>query len=551
MLELFYLLIFWNTKHFEEAKKVMTPTIRLHNPTYQTRPEPSTFFRPKNISDLDGKSVLIVDNAWWVWEQTLPVLQSALKERFGVKKANIYKVPRSGSPPDGELEDASRDADCAIVCLAFGPPELLAILEDAIILAKSGLPTVCIVVEDHMPMWIDYAYSRQVNLPVVTIESNPEALPVEKAIEMMESAIEAIVAALKNPTEIPPARIGELTASPFIEVADSLDVMHDKLYKLGWTDGLPVIPPTEERISSMIAHVNGNPDDIIGEMPPLRGIATLTNIAANAVMAGCQPEHMPLLMAQVQACNQLEISLPIGLMNTIGTPITIINGPVRNDLDINCSKGLFGPGNRSNAALGRALQFMLRNIGGATAQATQANLSQPSRYTFCFGENEEGSPWEPLHVERGFSRETSTVTITSITSIIQVATYTFDWTTMLDVFADSMAYFGSNIILQGAGEVWVFITPHHANLFASQGFSKNDVKEYIWKKARFPKSKFPEKLVPYPHHLIEKDNQVLVVKSPDDINIVVAGGLDQFYGVVMTSIPTPAEQKMVATAALK
>jgi hypothetical protein len=267
-------------------------------------------------------------------------------------------------------------------------------------------------------------------------------------------------------------------------------------------------------------------------------------------MAGCLPEYMPLLMAQAQACRDIEISLPIGLMNTLGTLISIVNGPVRKKLDINCSRGLFGPGRRSNAALGRALQFMVRNIGGATSQITRSNMSQPGCYTFCFGENEEESPWESFHVEHGFSSGTSTVTITSVTSVIQVATYTFDWRTMLDVFAESSAYYGSNIILQGAGEIWVFITPHHARQFANQGLSKQDVKEYIWQKARFPKAPFPENLVPYPHHLLGNDEEVFVVASPDDIHIVVVGAPGLFYGVVMTSIPTPAGEKLVSTAAI-
>jgi hypothetical protein len=534
----------------KEDDPMAVPKIRLHNPAYQAKPEPATFFQPKRIPDLRGKSVVILDNAWWVWEKTLPTLQEALAKRYGVSKTSVFNIPRSGSPPAGVLEKVAREADCAVVCLAFGPPELLAVLEDAIVVAKAGLPTVCIVVQDHLYMWNKYAQSRKVILPVVTIPSNPEALPVEEAIGMMAGAIDSIVRALNNPVMEPPAATEEAAAAPFIEVPDSLDTMQDTMYRLGWTDGLPVIPPTEERVGKMIAQVRGDAEKVIGELPPLRGVATLTNIAANAVMAGCLPEHLPLLMAQVRACSQIEISLPIGLMNAIGTTMAIVNGPVRNELDINCARGLFGPGKRSNAALGRALQFMLRNIGGATAQVTQSNMSQPGRYTFCFGENEEESPWEPLHVERGFSPGTSTVTITSVTSIIQVATYTFDWPTMLDVFADAMAYFGSNIILQGAGMVWVFITPHHARLFARQGFSKKDVKEYIWKKARFPKPQFPEKLVPYPHHLLESNGQVLVVKSPDDINVVVAGAIDQFYGVVMTSIPTPAEQRMVATAAI-
>ena len=136
---------------------------------------------------------------------------------------------------------------------------------------------------------------------------------------------------------------------------------------------------------------------------------------------------------------------------------------------------------------------MMRNIGGATPRITQTvAMSQPARYTFCFGENEEESPWEPLHVERGFSRETSTVTVGVVSSFINNATYTYDWKTILTVLADSMAHFGNNIVLQGGGRVWVLFNAEQATRLASYGLSKRDVKEYIWEKARFLSLSFPK-----------------------------------------------------------
>jgi len=527
---------------------VVTPKIRLHSPIYQAKSEPSTF-RPQQISDLKGKSVVILDNAWWIWEQTLPKLTEALSKRYGVLKTPIYKVPRAGSPPPGMLEKAAKEGDCAILALAFGGPELVATLDNAIALAKAGLPAVCIVVEHNSYLWERLLRSRKVNLPFVTIPIEPEGLPVEKAIEMMYAVIDDVVNGFKNP---PKPQTEEPVVEPFIEVPDSLDEMYDVMYRLDWTDGLPVIPPTEERVRKMLTHVHGDAEEVVGEMPPLRGVATVGNIAANAVMAGCSPEHMPILIAQVRACGEIDISMTNTLTGGAPvTPMTIINGPVRSELDINCSTGLMGPGRRSNAALGRALQFMLRNIGGATLRIQEPDyMGQPGRYTFCFGENEEESPWEPLHVERGFSRQTSTVTVTSISSIIQNATYTYDWKTILTVLADSMAYFGCHTVIQGTGIVWVFITPDHANRFASQGLSKKDVKEYIWEKARIPVSQFPEKLVPYPHKLLETNGQVRVVSSPDDVKVVVAGGLGRYYAMVMTGVPAPAGMDVLATVAI-
>ncbi len=524
---------------------MVAPKIRLYNPTYQAKREPSAL-RPKQISDLKGKSVVILDNAWWIWEQTLPTLTEAFSKQYGVSKTTIYKVPRAGAPPPGVLEKAAKEGDCAILSLAYGGPEIVATLDNAIALAKAGLPTVCIAVDSYF--WDKMARSRRVNLPVVIIPAmDPEGLPVEKAIELMEAAIPNIINGLKNP---PKPQIEEPITEPFIEVPDSLDEIYNIMYQRDWTDGLPVIPPTEERVHKMLAHVHRDAEEVVGELPPLRGVATLGNIAANAVMAGCLPEYMPLLMAMVRACGEIDISLTNTLTGGAPvTPMTIINGPVRNELDINCSRGLLGPGRRSNATLGRALQFMLHNIGGATLRITMPDyMSNPGRYTFCFGENEEESPWESLHVERGFSRETSTVTITSVSSLIQNATYTYDWQTILTVLADSMAYFGCHTVIQGTGIVWVFITPEHANRLTSYGLSKKDVKEYIWEKARIPVSQFPEKLVPYPHKLLETNGQVRVVNSPDDVKIVVASGPGRYYALVMTGVPAPAGMDVLATA---
>ena len=148
-------------------------------------------------------------------------------------------------------------------------------------------------------------------------------------------------------------------------------------------------------------------------------------------------------------------------------------------------------------------------------------------------ENEDDNPWEPLHVERGFSPETSTVTVTNASSFIPTATYTYDWQTMLTVLANSVAYFGNFAMLHGSGPMWVFITPEHARRCAEAGLSKRDVKEFIWEKARFPKSQFPEKLVTYPHKLSETNGQVQVMKSPDDITVAVVARPDVYYALTM------------------
>jgi hypothetical protein len=444
------------------------------------------------------------------------------------------------------LEKAAKEGDCAIVALAYGGPEVTAVLDNAITMARAGLPTVCVTVENNRYLWNRLAKSREVNLPFVTIPIEPEGLAVEEAIEMMEAALDGMVNALKNP---PPEPDDGPPPEPFIEVPDSLDEINETIYRLDCTDGLPVIPPSEERVNRMVAGVNSTLEEVVGELPPVRGVATVGNIAANAVMAGCLPEHMPLLMAQVRACQNIEISLTNTLTGGAAvTPMAIVNGPARRELDMNCERGLMGPGNRSNAALGRALQFMLRNIGGAVLRVNERDyMGHPGRYTLCYGENEEDSPWEPLHVERGFSPETSTVTATSVSSYIMSATYTYDWKTILTVLADSLAYFGCHTVLQGTGMAWVFLPAEHANQLAKNGLSKRDVKEFIWERATMPVSEFPEKLVPYPHELIQSNGKVRVVASPDDVQVVVASGWGRYYALTMAGVPCPPGNSVLST----
>lgn len=536
----------------------MAQKVRLCNPTHKMKPESSSFFRPKQIADLKGKSVVMLDIGWPVWGQTLPVLAEALKKRYGVTSTAIYNIPRLG-PPSSEVEKAVKEAHCVIISLAYGGPEVIGLLENAISIARDGLPTVCIIAEHNRYLWDMLSQSRKVNLPHVSVpfagEKAIELLPVEKAIELMESIIDDIVRAFRDSPE--PQILEEV--EPLIEVPDSLDEMYNTMYRLDWTDGLPVIPPTEERVQKMVTYVRKDAKEIVGEMPPFRGVTTVGNIAANAVMAGCLPEHMPVLMAMVRGCQEIDISMSVSLTGGAqAAPMTIINGPIRKELDINCTRGLMGPGRRSNAALGRALQFMLRNIGGATMGIQEPDyLSHPGRYCFCFGENEEESPWEPLSEERGFSQGTSTVTVTGITSVINNGIYILDWRTILDVVSDSLTYFGNYTLGFGGGDStqWVFMIPEQARRCSEAGLSKQDVKEYVWEKIRIPYSQLPEKMraigspseVGYPS---EAGDQVRSPKSPDDIMVVVAANGPGYYTLTMVGVPPPGLDKVSATTAI-
>ena len=185
------------------------------------------------------------------------------------------------------------------------------------------------------------------------------------------------------------------------DVNEDIDAI-EFYFERGVTDGLPVVPPTETRVARMLAVTARPADEVIALVPPNYGAATLEKIAINAVMAGCKPDYLPVVVAGVQAMCAEQVSLH-GVQGTThtATPLFIVNGPVRQQLDINCATGVFGSGWRANATIGRALRLIMTNLGGARpGEIDKSAMGHPGKYTFLIGEYEEASPWEPLHVER-------------------------------------------------------------------------------------------------------------------------------------------------------
>src|SRR6478609_10049417 len=187
----------------------------------------------------------------------------------------------------------------------------------------------------------------------------------------------------------------------------------EALFDRGWTDGLPVVPPTEARVLRMLEGTTRDAQDMVAVVPPDLVECTVEKVAINAVMAGCKPEYLPVVIAALEAaCTDtfnmhglLATTMPVG-------PVMIVNGPVRQRIGMNSGINVLGQGNRANSTIGRALQLVIRNVGGGRPGGVdRAAQGNPGKLSFCFPEDEEGSPWEPLHVERGFAPDASTVTI--------------------------------------------------------------------------------------------------------------------------------------------
>src|SRR5438034_398552 len=182
-------------------------------------------------------------------------------------------------------------------------------------------------------------------------------------------------------------------------MSDEMEIWFER----GVTDGLPVVPPTRERVERMLHATKRSRETLVAEVPPNFGRATVEKLAVNAVMAGCRPEYFLVVLAVVEAACDPRFNLHGQSGTTNATsPLIIINGPLRSQLGVNCAAGVFGPGFRANATIGRALRLVMINLGGTRAgEISMSTLGHPGRYTYCIGEHEEVSPWEPLHVERG------------------------------------------------------------------------------------------------------------------------------------------------------
>ncbi|MCH8284050.1 MAG: hypothetical protein IIC20_05680 [Chloroflexi bacterium] len=326
-------------------------------------------------------------------------------------------------------------------------------------------------------------------------------------------------------------------ASEAFDVADSLEAVDDHLYAKGLTDGLPVVPPTEERVWSMIAATGLAPDHLVAEVGPTAGEATVEKLAINAVMAGCRPEHMPVLIAAVEAMTQEQFNLAgvQGTTNPCGVAL-VLNGPVRKLLDVNCGRNCLGPGRRANAVLGRAVRLVLLNIGGGRpGEVDKATHGFPGKFTLCFGEDEENSPWAPLHVDRGFKPEQSAVTVVSVNSTLNILTASFlHLRDMLLAMADALSVRATNNALLGKGEPIMLVSPGHAQAASKEGMSKLDVQRFLYDHCGFPETDLPQEMVRRERiGAVTREGIVRPVRRAEDIFVVVAGGPEPYHATFM------------------
>ena len=314
-------------------------------------------------------------------------------------------------------------------------------------------------------------------------------------------------------------------------------------FERGVTDGLPVVPPSRARVDAMLATTGRARDALVAEVPPNFARATVEKLAVNAVMAGCRPDYFPVVLAVVEAACDPAFNLhgQSGTTNA-ASPLVILNGPVRQRLGVNCAAGVFGPGYRANATIGRALRLVMINLGGTRAgQISMSTMGHPGRYTYCIGEYEEVSPWEPLHVERGFDVADNTVTLFSGESPIMINDHLSRAAPQL---VASLGWSAAGIWNHKSfplyGHTLFVIGPEHARTLGDERWSKQDVRQFLYETIRRP----VRDLAPGPDgaetgrlkNLLEgrgPDERVPKFPSPEEILIVVAGGTAGRFSAVV------------------
>jgi hypothetical protein len=315
-----------------------------------------------------------------------------------------------------------------------------------------------------------------------------------------------------------------------------------------WSDGLPVIPPTEARVAAMLAGTRRDPDEVIGMVPPLQSEATVRAIAAHAVMAGCKPSYLPLLVAVMEAVLEERFNLTLLQATTsAGAPFILVNGPYARKIGLSGGMGCFGPGSRANATIGRALRLMMMNLGGGIPGITAlSGFGGPWRYTYCIAENEAESPWPSYAASRGFGAKDNVVTAIPLEGPVLVWDDASETPERLVVaIADMMSAIGGGNIFRQA-DMAVVLSPQHAEIFATAGFSRADAHAMLVKRAGRRLGEIKRGGIwrgatgaarwPFRIDLANDDAFVPAIGDPGDLHLIVAGGSGSPSSLVMHGI---------------
>lgn len=346
---------------------------------------------------------------------------------------------------------------------------------------------------------------------------------------------------------------------------EALRAVNNKFYEEKWTDGFPIVPPTEEAVQWMLAGTDRDPEEVVCEVAPANGKATIRNIAINSVMAGAQPSYLPVIIAALEALTDpLFASDPTsvwglsGMQSTTGpiTPLIIVNGPVSKQIGIASGRGCFSRGHRANATIGRAVRLIMTNTGMSHVELNDMKCQGSSHeFTFCVAENEDHpvfhstqNSWNPLHVERGFAITANVVTVMASWPPVNFEDTKHCSPEILTAVVDTMATRGQEPYTI-YWEYVLILSSTHAQCLADAGWSKDDIRKFIYANAVMPwgryKQQYPGLMAMQPSwikHTMDDSTAVHIFAGPENINVIVAGSDCMYSQIVRGSFKSVSKE---------
>ena len=322
--------------------------------------------------------------------------------------------------------------------------------------------------------------------------------------------------------------------TPLYEVADAFEA-NELFQRNGWTDGLPIVPPTETGVRRFLEAAGLPAGAVVGVEPVRRRRITAEKVAIAAVMAGCLPAYLPVVLAILKAMCEPEFGLHGVTASTGGSaPFAVVNGPVRHALGMNATHNVLANGSRPNATIGRALRLLIVNaLGGIPGQLDRSTLGHPGKFTFCLAEDEEGSPWQPLATERGVPAGASAVTVLAVGSPHQIMNeWTHDPKELAETYAAAIR---ANMLTYSiwAGNYAIVVSGQHRQIFAAAGWSKRDLRDCVHERARVSRREW--RAVGKSAVAPRKDEDAIytALRSPDDLLVIAAGGPAGGFGAIL------------------
>lgn len=506
------------------------------------------------LRDLRGASVGFVDNSKVNADLFLGRLKPLLAELYGAEPGvTVRKLAPKDELTETDLERLARH-DAVIQCFGDCGTSTSMSVADGVALERRGIPTVTVCSSAFYRAARHQAAGRgMVDLPIVEIPHPMHTAPAPVVNQRAEAAVESVAEALTRRARRQAER-GDGRLPEQLRVDERPDALQEFFFERGWSDGLPVVPPTLEAVRATLAAADRDPREEIGPIPPRMRMATIEKIAVNAVLAGCRPEYFPLVLAAVEAALDEDCRLyGIQTATNTTTPLIVVNGPAARRLGLNARGNAFGQGSRANATIGRALQLVLRNAGGdMPGETDMSTQGQSGKFTFCIAENEQDNPWQPFHVEHGYAPEDSTVTVIGASAGHNVFTYGCETgTEILEHFVGALTALGHNNIIFPTGPLLV-LCPEHAHTLARDGYGKEDIRRHLFEHARIPLSRFGARTVRGLHHRRSRwfaeagdHDRIGIADHPSHIHIIVAGGA----GIHSQFVPTSFSYRPVTRLA--